>query len=116
PIFYAVVQNDVGITKLLIEYKANPNYQDYIGNTIIHYAIIDAHTEILYIIMTNYAIRGKVTSTYSEDINNKHDTNGDSIDPNIVNIDGLIITHLFLYNYKSDYDEYIRRIIPKANL
>lgn len=115
PIFYAVVQNNVEITKLLINYGANPNNQDYMGNTIIHYAIMNNHTEILYYIMNKYSIKNKNISVYMENINSKFNDN-DGIDPNIVNIEGLTITHLFLYNYREDYDQYILNLIPFSNL
>ena len=116
PIFYVVVQNNIEITKLLIDNGANPNNQDYMGNTIIHYAIMNNHTEILDYIMEAYPVRGQSSNVYVEDINSKNDLTGDHIDPNIVNIEGLTITHLLLYNYKDIYDIYLTKIIPYANL
>jgi ankyrin repeat protein len=116
PIFYAVVQNNVLITKILVEHNANPNHQDYVGNTIIHYAIMNNHIEILDYIIGYYPIQGKNIDVYVEDINSKKDITGDHIDPNIVNIEGLTITHLILYYYKEDYDKYLSKIIPHSNL
>lgn len=116
PIFYAVVQNNIEITKLLIEYKANPNHQDYAGNTIIHYAIMNKHNELLDLIISSYPIRSKTTTVYVEDINNKNGANSDHIDPNIVNIEGLTIVHLLLYDYKESYDNYLFKLLPHTNL
>jgi ankyrin repeat protein len=116
PIFYTVVQNNIEITKILVDHGANPNHQDYIGNTIIHYAIMNNHSEILDYIIKNYNIKSKNTNVYVEDINSKKDILGDHIDPNIVNIEGLTITHLLLYYYKPDFDYYLERIVPHANL
>lgn len=116
PIFYAIVQNNIQITKLLVDKGANPNHQDYMGNTIIHYCIMDNHAEILDYIMRKYPIKSKSTNTYIEDINSKKDISGNHIDPNIVNIEGLTIGHLLLYNYREDYGKYLFDIIPCANL
>ncbi|CAH6419923.1 Ankyrin repeat protein [uncultured virus] len=115
PIFYTVVENNVAITKLLVDNGANPNHQDYMGNTIIHYAIINNHTEILDYIIEHYPISTS-TNVYVEDINDKNDISADHIDPNIVNIDGLSIVHLLLYNYRSVYAPYLRKLLPVANL
>ena len=116
PIFYTVVQNNIPITKLLIDNRANPNHQDYQGNTIIHYAIMNEHMEILDYIIEKYPIKNKKLNVYIEDINSTKDINGDHIDPNIINIEGLTITHLLLYEYKEYYDSYLLKIIPYSNL
>jgi ankyrin repeat protein len=116
PIFYAVVQNNVEITKMLIDADANPNHQDYLGNTIIHYATMNNHIEILDYILEHYPVKNKMVNIFVEDINSKKDIMGDHINPNIVNIDGLTITHLILYSYKEYYDKYLIKIIPHADL
>lgn len=116
PIFYAVVQNNVLITKMLIDANADPNNQDYMGNTIIHYAIINNHDEILDYIINKYPVKRKNNNIYIEDINSKNDTFELFINPNIVNIEGLTITHLLLYQYKESFDDYLIKIIPHANL
>jgi ankyrin repeat protein len=116
PLFYSVVQNNLEITKLLIEYHANPNHQDYIGNTVLHYAIINNHLEILDYIIKKFPIKGKSDMIYVEDINSKKDINDSYIDPNIINIDGLSIVHLMLYNYKDQYDSYLDMVLMHSNL
>lgn len=127
PIFYVVVQNNLEITKLLIDHDANPNHQDYMGNTIIHYAITLNHIAILDYIIENYNIDNKSILVYDENINDrintssKNNLNGNSlktysINPNIVNIDGLTIVHLMLYNYKDQYDKYINKLLIYVNI
>lgn len=116
PIFYSVVQNNISITKLLITAGTNPNNQDYLGNTIIHYAIMNNHTAILDFIINFYNIKSKGINLYTENINNKSESIGNYIDPNIVNIDGLTIVHLFFYNYKELYFKYIAKILPYSDL
>lgn len=116
PIFYAVIQNNVAISKLLVDYGANPNHQDFDGNTIIHYCIIDTHMEILDYVLNNYVIKCHSSNLFVEDINNKNDISRDHIDPNIINLDGLSIVHLMLYNYREDYDGYLEKLIPFTNL
>lgn len=116
PIFYSVVQNNVEITKALVDNGANPNHQDYMGNTIIHYCIIDNHIEILDYIMEKSVIKTIDTNTYIEDINKKEDLEINHIDPNIMNIDGLTIVHLMFYYFKNDYIKYLNRLIPYSNL
>lgn len=116
PIFYAVVQNDIELVKLLIKYGANPNHQDYSGNTILHYVIVNNHTELLDYIINSYEIKTKSIDIYDENINSKQDTSNKYIDPNTVNIEGLTITHLMLYNYRENYDAYLNKVIPHTNL
>ena len=124
PIFYSIIQNDIDIVKLLIKTKFNPNNQDNNGNTIIHYAIIYNHVGILDFIFDYYQIQ-KYDFNYIENIS-AHVTSKDgkvsgkpnsyTIDPNLVNIDGLTILHLLLYNYKDIYDTYIKKILSGANI
>lgn len=116
PIFYSVVQNNIEITKIFIDKGANPNNQNYDGNTIIHYAIIDNHIEILDYIIKSFPVRNKNADMYVENINSKNDLSADYIDPSIVNIDGLTIGHLLLYNYSEIHDPYLEKIIPHSNL
>lgn len=114
PIFYPVVQNNIEITKLLINYEANPNNQDYIGNTILHYCIINKHFEILDYIMNHYKIIIRETTVYTEDIN-QTETYVSGIDPTVVNIDGLTAVHLMLYDYQDAYKIYLLNLIPYSN-
>jgi ankyrin repeat protein len=116
PIFYAVVQNNIAITKTLVNANADPNHQDYIGNTFIHYAIINAQFEILDHIFHKYDVRNKKPNVYTENINDKSTNIDHCIDPNIVNIDGLTITHLLLYDHQEAFDKYLVKILPHANL
>lgn len=116
PIFYSVIQNDINISKLLVDYGANPNHQDYEGNTILHYCVIYNHMEIFDYIMNNYVVRCRSSDLYIEDINSKVDIPRDHIDPNVVNLDGLTVVHLMLYDYKEEYDNFLKKLIPYCNL
>lgn len=116
PIFYAVIQNNIELTKLMINYNVNPNDQDYLGNTIIHYSIMNNHNEIIDYIFDKYEIKIKNEDTYMEDINNKTNKHDIFIDTNITNIDGLTITNLFLYKYIPIYNKYLQKILPYVNL
>lgn len=118
PIFYTVVQNNIPITKLLVDFHANPNNQDYLGNTIIHYSIINNHDEILDYLINSYSVRTH-SDIYTENINNQHtivDQIVNYIDPEIVNIEGLTIIHLLLYNYRETYKPYLLKLLSYTNI
>lgn len=124
PIFYSVIQNDIDIVELLIKAKFNPNNQDNNGSTIIHYAIVYNHISILDFLFNYFDIQKHNYSTYVEDISREDISQDDTIlinnkytiDPNLVNIDGLTILHLLLYNYKSIYDKYIEKLLRVTNI
>ena len=115
PIFYTVIMNDLELTKLLIDYRASPNYQDYLGNTMIHYVILNKHMQILDYIFKKYPIKIP-TKKRTENINDQNTDYNIYIDCNIVNIDGLTIMHLLLYDYRPDFLAYITKILPYANI
>ena len=114
PIFYAVEQNDIPLTELLITYKANPNHQDYIGNTVLIYAIKNKYHEMLDLLLSGYPIGRRSTTTFSEDINEQ--VISQCIDPTIVNIDGLTVGHMLVYFYEMTHDQFLRKILPYSNL
>lgn len=116
PIFYSVIQSNVNITKMLIGSKTDVNHQDYIGMTIIHHAILNKSYEILHNIFQSYDIV-KSKNIMTEDINSKNTIiSSNKINPNLVNIDGLTILHMLLYHYDSQFDYYIKKLIPYSNL
>ena len=126
PIYYSVIQNDIDITKLLITAGYNIQNQDIDGNTIIHYAILYNHIHIIDFIFSQFEVK-KYSTFYTENITDRKNL-GESesltnigpttyyIDPTLVNINGLTILHLFLYNYIESYIPYIQKIIIKASL
>lgn len=118
PIFYAVVQNNIPISKFLVDQGINPNFQDYNGNTIIHYCILSNHIEILDYIIERYAITSNFDNVFVDSIEGSDSAAklAIKINPNIFNIDGLTMTHLMLYNYSEKYDKYIGSILPYCNL
>jgi len=73
PIFYSVVQNNVTISKILIDTGADPNWQDYLGNTILHYCISNDHFEIFSYVLKKIPVRKQNDTTYIEDINESTD-------------------------------------------
>lgn len=118
PIYYSVIQNDIEITQLLINAGYNIQNQDIDGNTIIHYAILYNHINIIDFIFSKFRIK-KYSVTYTEnttDINSKSDFDKNYIDPALVNLNGLTILHLFLYDYKESYVSYVKKIIPEISL
>ncbi len=115
PIFYAVVQNNFEITSLLLGYKSNLNSQDYLGNTIIHYAVMNKHNQILDFLINSYPIRMHDINMYTENINSKIE-DYQYIDPNIINIEGLSIVHIMLYYYQPNYDRHLQKILPHTNI
>ena len=56
----------------------------------------------------------KTDIIYTEDLSKP--TNQFVIDPNLVNIDGLTILHLLIYNYRESFDPYIKKILPFTDL
>jgi len=51
PLFYAIINNDIKLIKLLIKYKANLNYQDENGNTSLHYYLHHKNPEVLRMLL-----------------------------------------------------------------
>ena len=113
PIFYAVVQNNLEITKMLINKRAQIGHQDYLGNTVIHYAIMNKHIAILDYIINHYHIVRHKGNIYSENINTVLEN---VIDPTMVNIDGLSIVHLILYEYREVFDIYLAKFLTYADM
>ena len=115
PIFYPAVQNNIPLTDLLIKHGANPNWQDYLGNTIIHYAIMNENIELANHIIDSYPIKKKsLTEKLVSDA--REIAPPMTILPNLINIDGLTIGHLLLYRYRPDYDKSLAKILPQCNL
>jgi ankyrin repeat protein len=114
PIFYSVVQNDMNILKLLVHAGTDPNHQDYMGNTILHYVILLNHLEMFDYLINYYKIDKRGSDNYTENINDT--ILSDLIDPNLVNIDGLTFVHVMLYHYRTDFDAYLKKVLTYCNL
>lgn len=99
-LMYAIIKNlDLNIIKALITPKTNIFFQDYKGNTILHYAILNNNVEL-----TNYII-----------------TIGSKQLFNIQNIDGMTSIHLVLLdileNNQSKFNKIVlNKILLKTNL
>lgn len=91
---YSINLNNVPITKLLLNNKANPNVQDFLGNTPLHYSIIEENMVIFNYIMTS-------------------DTTKNIINVNIYNYENKLPIHIALEKKKI---EYVRLLISGSNL
>ncbi len=114
PIFYAVIQNNIQLTKIFTDNGTNPNNQDYLGNTILHYAIMYNNLEIIDHLFSTYEIKKNNSDINNENVNNNSIVN--IIDPEITNIDGLSISHLILYKYNSSFDKYIKTLLENIDI
>jgi len=114
PLFYAVINDNLEISQLLINAGINPNHQDNLGNTIVHHAITYNHYHILDYLFQKYPMR-KAKNFYTENINNPEEEKK-YYNPDITNIDGLTSLHLLLYKYTPDLDKYIIKFLEVADL
>lgn len=54
PLMYVISLNNISLTKLLLNNKANPEIQDSLGNTSLHLAIIENNVEITNILINKF--------------------------------------------------------------
>ena len=98
---YSVNLNNIKITNMLLKGQANANIQDFLGNTAIHYAIIESNNNILGILLN---------SKYTKNI----------INLNLYNIDSKLPIHLLLeQNIKekdSNSSSYMSTMLKLSNL
>lgn len=111
PIFFAVIQNNLIMVKLLID-RSLPNHQDNKGNTILHHSIMDKNTDLTQFILNHYSVCNR-SITRSENLHNLTD-NG-CIQPNLCNIDGNLPLHLMMEDYSS-HRFAIHMLLPATNL
>lgn len=122
PVFYNVIENNLELVKLNAKYGINMHHQDVLGNTALHYALIFEHPEIVDFFLTHYKIKQKIKADiFTENINDYDTTNArnlevENIDPDIINIEGLTIMHIIMYNYEEHYDKYVRKLLSLSNL
>ena len=86
-----VIKNKIEIVKMLINYGANINIQDYYGNTAVHYCISEENIEILQLLL-------------------QYDPN-----LNLIDIDGNTPLHLYLKNSYLE-KEILQLLITKSDL
>lgn len=94
PLHYCILNNDIKLTKLLIDNGANINLQDIYGNTALHYCIIENNYEIFNIL--------------SDENNN--------LNLNLWNIDGKIPLHQILILKNENFMNKLNILIEKSNL
>jgi ankyrin repeat protein len=97
PLHYSITLNNNKISRLLIQAGADVNIQDFLGNTAVHYAIIEDNYEILMHILTSKFTRHKVN------LNN-------------FNIDSNLPIHLMLEKKENIILEYLINFIENSNL
>lgn len=94
---YSVNLNNAGLVKLLIIKNANPNHQDYYGNSALHYCIMEDNPEIFHLLINSEKTR-------------------DIIEVNLQNIDGSTPLHLSLIGESKYRQEYIKYLIPISDI
>jgi ankyrin repeat protein len=97
PLHYSINNNNAEITGYLLKNGANPNMQDYVGNTALHYTIMEDNLE-LFVILIN--------SIYTESI----------INFNIYNFESKLPIHLILEKSSDYFLEHIDKMIVGSNL
>jgi len=93
---YCVNRNNPILTAILLKGGANPNIQDFFGNTPLHYSIIEGNLEIF---------NQLVGSKYTKDI----------INFNLYNIDSRLPLHLVLVGDKR-INDFVSKLIEGTNL
>jgi ankyrin repeat protein len=94
---YAINLNNKNISIFLMDHRANQNIQDFIGNTAIHYTIIEEIHEL-----TAYLLTSKKLSL--------------TTNVNIYNIVGKMPLHLFLEKEIIPQEEFIKFLLLASNL
>lgn len=119
PIYFSVIQNDVYFINLAIKnnkYGIKLYHQDYIGNTILHYAAILDHIEILELLINNFSLSKNFKEINNVDQNMFYEKKNNIININISNNDNLNILHILFYKYDKKYDNIINKLLPFINL
>ena len=96
-ISYCINRNNSYLTSLLLKNNADPNIQDFFGNSSIHYSIIEDNLEIFMLL---------INSKYTKNI----------INVNIFNADGKYPIHIALENKTNNLDDYLQFLLPRSNL
>ncbi|ARF09818.1 ankyrin repeat protein [Indivirus ILV1] len=95
-LMYTISLNNSKLSKLLLEYGADPNIQDYLGNTSVHHAVTQDSNEILYKMLSSPI---KI-----------------NVNCNIHNIDSKLPIHLFLEKEKIVENNIMKILIDQSNL
>lgn len=97
PLIYAVTLNNVNISKFLLKSGANPNLQDFTGNTVLHYTILEDTEEI-----THYLLTSENTKT--------------KVNVNIYNISSKLPLHMLLEKTEILNDDILKILLNESNL
>ncbi len=96
-IIYSITLNTNNISKYLLYHGADPNIQDFMGNTVLHYALIEENYEIAYELINSNKIKFKPNV-------------------NIYNINEKIPIHILLEKENIHENEILRELIKQSNL
>ncbi|MBA42900.1 MAG: hypothetical protein CMF62_02685 [Magnetococcales bacterium] len=94
---YVVSLNNSKIGKFLIENGADPNTQDFYGNTPLHYTIIEDNSMILQLLLFNPNTKNIINF-------------------NLHNVDGRLPLHICFLGDSSNIDTYIKLLIGGTDL
>lgn len=97
PLHYCVHLNNPELVGLLLKHGAQPNIQDVVGNTALHYAILDNAFEIFTMLTSSDATKN-------------------IINMNLWNVDGEIPLHIALKHEQHNLSDYLDVLIDKSNL
>lgn len=93
PLLYAVNRNSSKITRILLQNGADPNKQDFFGNTALHFSIIEK----------NHDIFNQLTAI---------EPSKNIINFNLYNAEGKLPVHLA---FEVDVYDFIKVLVPKSN-
>lgn len=94
PLIYSVNLNNTKISLLLLKNNADPNIQDFMGNTALHYAIIEENNELIF-----YLLKENIIET----------------NLNVANTNNKLPIHLYLEKKSNFYNQNILEILIKRS-
>lgn len=92
PIFYPILEskNDYNIVQAFLQHGIDPNHQDYQGNTILHYAVLQRHIRAIIGILDRYPVAIRSSTEWYAHKDREH-TN-----PGLINQRGETPLHILL--------------------
>lgn len=97
PLMYTVSLNNKKLSKILLQNNVDPNKQDFIGNTALHYSILEENYEICDLLL-------------------KYMKNTLMTNVNVFNINSELPIHIFLQKDKISDINVLKKLIHQSNL